>query len=396
MSEAAPIDITAWMPRSAASAPAPRRGSIALTLLVWLGGGIAGVAFGVAGIAQHAADVLLLLLGVVIALWLQVLVHEAGHALAGLARGMHLIAIGLGPWRLEQARRRWRVRRASAIAGVGGFALLSPAAGRVTARRDHVVYLLGGPLANLISAAAVAPWLSVDVAPALLGLGWGSVGFGLLFGAVNLWPFRSGGWRTDGLSLLQLWRKPAETRAELQLMALMGLALAGVRPRDWDATQIPTVEPEFDPLLRRSLELTRLGCAIDAGRDEEAGVIAASIAADYASAPDGLRQNQALLMASFAARCAHSEALLAAWLPLADGGLLDMQAQREWLQAELATLRGASDQAHAHLARARAALPHVHDAASADQLGDYLDALQRRLQATTSAPAVASGISEPG
>src|SRR5690606_18981027 len=130
---------------------------------------------------------------------------------------------------------------------------------------------------------------------------------GVAFGAINLLPFRSRGWRSDGLTLLQLWRRPREAQAALQTQALVARSLAGVRPRDWEAGLLPRSEPGFDPMLVRTIDLLRLVHALDAGHDAEASEVAAAIAADHPAAPDGVRQNQALMLASFAARCARSE-----------------------------------------------------------------------------------------
>jgi hypothetical protein len=385
MSDTTPDALRPWMPAPPRGAPKKPRGSI-VTLLVWmLAGGIVAFAFERAGMQVRAGHVLMLLLGGVLAAWLQLLVHEAGHALAGLSRGMHLFALGLGPLRIEQTRDGWHARWSRNVAGLGGFAALSPAAGREPRRIDQAIFIVGGPLANLLVAACVLPFAQSSTAPAGAGLMWGLVGFGVLYGVVNLLPFRSGGWRTDGLSLIQLWRKPDEARAAQQVQMIVGLALGGVRPRDWSPSLIPACDPGFDPMLGRSLVLLRLSWALDADRCDEAETLATMIAADHAVAPDGIRQSQALMMANFAARCVRSESLLSAWLPLSEGGLLDMEAQREWLRAELAALRDATSDAREHIARARSALPRVHDAGTQIQLADYLDALEARLAGISAA-----------
>lgn len=369
------------MPAAGAAAPVKASPSI-IAFLVWMVlGGAMGVLLVRAGIRFGLGGVVMVALGGFAASWLQMLVHEAGHALAGIARGMHLLAIGLGPLRVERTQAGWHTRWARNVAGIGGFAVLIPTPGRALRRIDQAIFTLGGPLANLLVAASLLP---VAMAASKAGssgaaVAWVFVIFGTFIGIVNLVPFRSGGWRTDGLTLLQLWRRPEEARAGQQVLSLVGLSLAGVRPRDWDESLIPAPDPGFDPMLGRSIDLMRLSHAIDADRCEAAKRIALSIAIDHPSAPDGIRQNQALMMATFAARCAGSESLLAAWLPLTEGSMFALGAQREWLRAELALLRGDPSAAKGHAAASRAALPRVHDAASLAQMQEYLDEVEHRI-----------------
>ena len=70
----------------------------------------------------------------VLMVWPHVLVHEAGHALAGLARGMQPLAFGVGRWRWERSLDRWRLRRASHVRGISGFAILLPRGARGSQR----------------------------------------------------------------------------------------------------------------------------------------------------------------------------------------------------------------------------------------------------------------------
>lgn len=377
----APVDPgqwQAWMPRPAAAAPAPRRGAV-LAWLFWIViGSVAGFEFARLGLARALPFLLAAAAWLLACLWLQLLIHEAGHAIAGLLRGMRLIALGLGPLRLERVLEGWRWRWSRGIAGIGGFAMLSPAPGRTPCRRDTAIYAAGGAAANLLAAAAV--WYSArDLGDPVRFASMVFACTGVAFGAINLLPFRSRGWRSDGLTLLQLWRRPREAQAALQTQALVARSLAGVRPRDWEAGLLPRSEPGFDPMLVRTIDLLRLVHALDAGHDAEAAEVAAAIAADHPAAPDGVRQNQALMLASFAARCARSEPLLAAWLPHAGTSLLTLDAHRDWLRAELALMQGDHRAAREHARTSRAGLPRVHDAASAAQLRDYLDELEQRI-----------------
>src|SRR5690606_14281191 len=96
----------ALYPRAAEPASAPQPTSRGMQLVQWVMGGIGGFAL-VAGLDAFADDVSFPLLAAMLALaiamlWLQVLVHEAGHALAGVLVGRRLVAAGIGPLRLER------------------------------------------------------------------------------------------------------------------------------------------------------------------------------------------------------------------------------------------------------------------------------------------------------
>ena len=141
-------------------------------------------------------------------LWPQVLLHEGGHALAGLARGMQPLAFGVGPWRWERGGDRWRLRRGGHVRGVSGFAILLPRGERGQSRFDQFAYLIGGPAANLTTLAAVLVLLPLTTdapvaASFLAGTGAGAATLGL----INLLPFETHGWRSDGRNILDLFRR---------------------------------------------------------------------------------------------------------------------------------------------------------------------------------------------
>ena len=129
-----------------------------LEILVYF---IGGAAVG-GGAAYFGLNLLpgvgLLAIGVFfLAMWPNLILHEAGHGLAAMARGMQLVAFGIGPLRLERGSQgRWRLRNGGGVRGMGGFAAAFPRAGREPTRFDEAVVLAGGPLANLVTEAAAA------------------------------------------------------------------------------------------------------------------------------------------------------------------------------------------------------------------------------------------------
>lgn len=374
----------ALYPRAVAVGRRPSKTKL-LVLLVNFGLGALGGAALAAFVASRGVEHGLAWLGVSLALflvsmWVQVIVHEAGHAAAGVLTGRRLVGAGVGALRLERGTGGWHVRWAGGVRGIGGFAALLPVDGRGESRREEALFLLGGPLANfLVALAAYVTLRLVEPGDMLASFLLGSLAFsGTLLGVINLLPFQSHGWRSDGRGLLDLWRDRPEARIARMQQRVVSLSMAGLRPREWPEAllELPEGLPSDVALSAHALRLSR---AIDAGETCEAERCAHALAALYPEAPDGRRQGVALMLAIYAVEVVRDPALLAAWRPLCEGGLLDLSAYRLWLDAEAAVFAGDAPAAAALTGRARAAVARVHDPGSAVVLQERLDRVQARL-----------------
>jgi hypothetical protein len=269
-----------------------------------IGGGLVAV-MAMRGLGDERSPYTLpiIVCALLLAVWFQILIHEAGHALAALARGYRPMAFGVGPLRLERGQAGWRLHVARNVGGIGGFASLLPPLAARHPRLDDAIYLGGGPLANLLAAAIAFALLPLtDPGDAAAILLWALGAFGILVGAMNLVPFTSAGWRSDGLGLLDLWRKPGLVAGYRRLQHLGALQTTGVRPRDWPVALIPELPPaDADPHLRRGAAMMRLSHALDRESPDPAREAAAVLASSWAEAPDGLRQLIAVSMATHAA-----------------------------------------------------------------------------------------------
>ncbi|ASR43081.1 hypothetical protein BEN78_06490 [Xanthomonas citri pv. mangiferaeindicae] len=387
MSTPAEADIAALMPPPP-DAPAPKRPGWR-RMLPTLGGMVGGVVVGLgaAMIGVPLLDALppgsmtALLLGVVLSVWPHIVLHEAGHAVGGLSRGMHAIAFGVGPFRLERRDARWHWRRGGGIRGIGGFAALLPSGERGLSRLDQAIFLLGGPMANLVTAAvlfACATWLPMPVQLAAAGLG--SAIAAALMGLGNLLPMHIAGWRSDGRGLWDLLRRTPDAALHLQINQLMALSLAGVRPRDWPEASIPGLPASIaSDGLALSGRMLRLSRAIDRRDAATAWPDAVALTVAFASAPTVSQGPIAVTLASHAALLVGDRALLAAWRPRCEGGLLDLSPYRAWLDAELAQLDGDATALATHLAQARALADRIPDAASRTVFDERLETLAQSL-----------------
>lgn len=312
--------------------------------------------------------------------WLQVLLHEAGHALAGLAAGLRLLALGVGPLRAERSAAGWRLHWAGSIRGIGGFALLLPRDG-THGRWQATTYLLGGPLANLLAAGLAWAAIRAGLADTMpwLALAWVTVATGLVLGLMNLLPFLAGGWSSDGRQLLKLWQGSEEARLSATLARIGGLAMLGVRPRDWPQTLSLDFRLDDAPQgVGDALARCQLVHAIDtrAFDDPAAAAAAARLAGGFWQSPDGMRQINALLLARWVLDTSGDAARADAWCALSEGGLLDQGASRAALRARIALLRGEPDEARKQLALAEQLAPRVPDLAGQAMLAESLAELR--------------------
>ena len=364
---------------------------LVVMLLAGMAVGIGAAHLGLHLQAVTSASVVAMGIAFVLSLWPHIIIHEAGHALAGLARGMRLLATGIGPLRLERGSGGWRLRRGGGMNGIGGFAAVVPDGERGLSRTDQVLVLVGGPLANLVTAAlCLAAALLWTPAPWVAGLLAGSAAAALLLALANLFPFHSQGWRSDGQGMLDLLRNSPDGALQLQVSQLVALTMAGVRPREWPASIQPaTTQPDADtgrdaggtsPMLAASADSMQLSRAVDLGDAEAAHRCAARLATRYWGVAEAMRPVVAVNMASHVALMVGDVALLDAWRRLCEGtSVMDLTPYRHWLDAELATLRGEDAAAVADaIAQARQTLPLVPDPVGLLLLGEFLDRLEVR------------------
>ena len=171
-----------------------------------------------------------------------ILVHEAGHLAGGALAGFRPLVLIAGPLRLERTNGRTRASLNRSIPLAGGLAICTPV-GTLDLRRRTMVMAAGGPIASLIlGVQCLALWMALSPVLRDGGAAASIVTFILLFGGfvslaigiLTLLPMSANGFYSDGARILRLMRNNEDTEREVALMSLMGLALGGTRPRDWD------------------------------------------------------------------------------------------------------------------------------------------------------------------
>lgn len=172
-----------------------------------------------------------------LALLAQITLHEGGHLVCGLLSGYRFCSFRVGSlmWMREDGG-HLRLRRLR-LAGTGGQCLMSPPE-MAEGRLPVTLYNLGGPLANLLTAAlALAPRGPAERGPLLSVFLLFFAVIGLFLAAMNGIPLRLGGIDNDGRNALSLGRDPAALRAFWVQMKVAEAQARGLRlremPEDW-------------------------------------------------------------------------------------------------------------------------------------------------------------------
>jgi Peptidase family M50 len=188
------------------------------------------------------SSLLVILLSAFLILILSVFLHEVGHVLAGWLVGMRLRSFAVMQFLVYKTVSGWRIRWDSKLGFLGGL-VLNYSTISTGFRWRNVVMVAGGPAVNLFLAITAFVFsLSMPADP------WGKnswfgqpffhlnllIGVSLYFFFNNIWPSRGSGFENDGMLLLQLIQNDPRLKQEAALSSLIGTAMTGQRPRDWN------------------------------------------------------------------------------------------------------------------------------------------------------------------
>ena len=203
----------------------------------------------------------------------QIVLHEGGHLAAGLATGYGFVSFRIGSVMLLKKEGRLRLCRYK-LAGTGGQCLLAPPPWREEGF-PAFLYNLGGPLANLLTAAlcGLGVWQWRGAHPALASILLTVGLMGLYLGLVNGIPLKIQGMPNDGYNALCL-RDTAGKRAVWAQLAIHAAQAEGARmkemPADWFT--LPGGAGPDDP-LKGAVWVCRYSRLLDEGRYEEAAAL---------------------------------------------------------------------------------------------------------------------------
>ncbi len=206
-----------------------------------------------------------LFLGMYVAFFFHIIVHEAGHLLFGLMTGYKFSSFRIASFIWLKENGKLKMKRLS-IAGTGGQCLMSPPDMK-DGRIPIVLYNLGGSIINIIMGALFLTiyWLCPSVpflSPLLLI--FAAVGF--MSAMMNGIPMRMGMVDNDGYNAFALSRNREALEAFWVQLKVAAENAKGIRLKDMPAEwfEVPT-----DEAMKNSMVATRGVFAVNKLMDEE-------------------------------------------------------------------------------------------------------------------------------
>lgn len=208
--------------------------------------------FGARIIDSHLSDgnplinMLIMLGGIYLAFFTQIILHEAGHLIFGLATGYRFVSfMAFGVIWTSGADGKLRAGRMQ-LAGAGGQCLMAPPDYH-DGDYPFTLYNLGGVLMNLITAGIFALLARLIPVTWLQLLLLGQVCIGVAFALLNGLPIPVEAVQNDGKNLLCIRKDEVARRAFWVQMSLAAASAQDVRlkdmPEDWFA---PLPEDKMD------------------------------------------------------------------------------------------------------------------------------------------------------
>ncbi len=178
-------------------------------------------------IGETALVVVLSFMAFTVGMWINLVLHEAGHLAGGLLTGYKFVSFRIFKWTWIRQDGKLRIKHFS-VSGTGGQCLLSPPEGDPN-RIPTLLYNMGGIFAGLLSLLLVAPFFWILESPfALLTLHMFCLAdaFVLLMNGI---PMKVGGICNDAYNQLLL-RHPAARRALYVQLKTNAEIQRGLRP----------------------------------------------------------------------------------------------------------------------------------------------------------------------
>ncbi|MGA2653529.1 MAG: M50 family metallopeptidase [Terracidiphilus sp.] len=214
-----------------------------------------------------------------------IFIHEAGHIVAGIAGGMKLSGLMLGPFYVYQFDGRWRFHllRGIAIGAAAGVRMIpsSPERDRI----GNLIQIASGPCANLFTGLCFlycAATIPVGSSNALWGFcSWtGILSLGVF--VLNVIPLRSNAFYSDGARIYQILARSVLDDYHWILSFSSSIAVTPNRPRDYDLDALRRVlASDIGRAHRVVFHLMESECLLERGLVEASAQAVANAQASY-------------------------------------------------------------------------------------------------------------------
>jgi hypothetical protein len=164
------------------------------------------------------------------------LIHELGHWVAGALVGFKAILLQVHPFRLWNYAGRWKLSKSGGSI-FSAFASSLPQTNHLLAER-WMVMILGGPMANLLTAAVLVMlmrWMPEKFPLFMIHFLNELASFSLIVGVLNLLPLAPA---VDGARLLDLIRGGFKAERQVAQITLGAQQLAGLPAEQWDVDKL--------------------------------------------------------------------------------------------------------------------------------------------------------------
>lgn len=193
---------------------------------------------------EGVLSALVAIVGFLIAITVQVILHEGGHLVCGLLTGYQFVSFRIFNWTFIRHDGKIRVKR-FAIAGTSGQCLLSPPPEKPLDEIPVVWYNLGGLFANLLAVLVSLPLLWVVENIFVHEILFFFILVGVFFILMNGIPMKVGGVNNDAYNVFLL-RKDKESKQALMVeLRTNALIQQGVRPKDMPC-ELFSIDGEVD------------------------------------------------------------------------------------------------------------------------------------------------------
>lgn len=172
----------------------------------------------------------------VIALYIQIIVHEGGHYIFGKLTGYSFSSFRIGSMMFIKEDGRIK-RKKFTIMGTGGQCLMSPPQWE-DEKYPYVLYNLGGSIANIVFGLVVyALYKVLPMIPVFSTFLYAIFVLGILFAVINAVPMKAGGIANDGYNMVSIKKNNDSRRAFWLQLHINSLIAKGVRikemPEEW-------------------------------------------------------------------------------------------------------------------------------------------------------------------
>lgn len=191
----------------------------------------------------------------VIAVFFQIILHEVGHLLCGLASGYRFVSFRIFHFTLIRINGKFYIKRYD-IAGTGGQCLLTPP-DKPLPQISTAWYNLGGILANLLAATvALALLLLSDNPPLLLKITLLLLSVsGFILGLMNGIPLKPNGIGNDAYNMRLLLKNQKSKQALVTQLKINALIQKGVRPREMPQEWFQIEDIDYKDSLQLTIRL---------------------------------------------------------------------------------------------------------------------------------------------